>query len=242
MIGRPIIRLDAVSSTQDTVFRLVALGAGEGTTVVAGYQSGGRGRAGRAWVAPPGQALLFSILFRPQVPPHRLSPLSILVADAISTTLAREFGLDPAIKWPNDVLVGGRKLCGILIQARPGVAVAGIGLNVSIAPSELPDGATSLDTEAGYPVDRDALLHALLRAIGERYDDLLRGDLDDAMARVDARLHLKGEQVTLQDGDRTLEGRVRGVREDGALLLEVDGALRAIVSGELTRGPRPVMP
>lgn len=242
MIGRPIIRLDSVSSTQDILFRLAALGAGEGATVVARHQTTGRGRAGRTWVAPPGEALLFSVLFRPDLSPDRLSPLSILIADAIATTLADRFEIQPAIKWPNDVLVDGRKLCGILIQARPGIAVAGIGLNLSSRPDNLPEGATSLEAATGRTVNADALLNDLLGSIEVRYRELLEGGFDEAMRRVNATLHLRGEEVVLRDGDRTLQGRVQCVREDGALLLDTGGETRAIVSGELTRGPRSVKP
>lgn len=242
MIGRPIIRLDAVRSTQDVLFRLGERGAGEGTTVVARHQTGGRGRGGRAWATPPGEALLFSILLRPGLPPDRLSPLSILIADALATTVTDTLGLETRIKWPNDVLVRGRKLSGILIQSRGDMAVAGIGLNVLSRPADLPDGATSLRAETGQEVDLDHLLHLLLAAIDDRYQLLLRGDIGNLIGRVDGRLHLRGERVTLRDGDRTLLGQIIGLRDDGALLLDVDGESRAIVSGELVRGPKAAMP
>ena len=238
MIGRPIIRLDSVVSTQDLLFRLGERGAGEGTTVVARHQSGGRGRGGRAWSTPPGEALLFSVLFRPRLPPDGLTPFSILIADALATTLAEKFSIAPTIKWPNDVLVDGRKISGVLIQMRSGMAVAGIGLNVLSRRDALPEGATSLRAEAGRDIELDDLLHTLLDAIDDRYRALLFGETREAMNRVQERLYLNGEEVTLQDGDRVLRGRVRGVRDDGALLLDVGGETRAIVSGELVRGPR----
>ena len=242
MIGRPIIRLDSVSSTQDILFRLAERGAREGTTVVARHQTGGRGRAGRSWSTPPGEALLFSVLFRPELPPDRLSPLSVLVADAIAMTVQSSFAIQPTIKWPNDVLVRGRKLSGVLIQVRGGIAVAGIGLNVLSRPDGLPHGATSIHAETGRDIDLDVLLHELLHAIGDRYRSVQRNDIGPAIQRVNDRLHLRGEEVTLQDGERIIRGRVAGVRDDGALLLDVDGETRAVVSGELVRGPRPAKP
>lgn len=241
MIGRPIIRLDSVGSTQDILFRLGDLGAGEGTTVVARHQRGGRGRGDRVWSTPPGEALLFSVLFRAGLPPDRLSPFSILIADALAETVAGEFGIATTIKWPNDVLAGGRKLSGILIQARGGMAVAGVGMNVLSLPDALPEGATSLRAETGRDIDQDGLLRILLGAINDRYHALLTGDIQDAIDRVNSRLHLRDEDVVVHDGDRTLHGRVMGVRGDGALLLDVDGESRAIVSGELVRGPRAVV-
>lgn len=238
MIGRPIIRLDSVPSTQDVAFRLAAGGAVEGTTVVARHQFGGRGRAGRAWTTPPGEALLFSVLFRPDLSPVQLSPLSILISDAIGETIESGFDLQSAIKWPNDVLIDGRKISGILIQVRGRVAVAGIGLNLLSAPADLPPNATSLRNEVGGDVDADRLLSDLLDAIGERYRQLRMGDIDIIIRRVNDRLYLRGQIATLQDGDRTIVGRVEAVRDDGALLLDVDGESRAVVSGELVRGPR----
>lgn len=242
MIGRPLIRLDIVKSTQDIAFRLGERGASEGTTVVARHQTGGRGRSGRAWATPPGEALLFSVLFRPDMPPERLSPLSLLIADAVASTVRSLFSLEPRIKWPNDVLIDGRKLSGILIQVRGGMVVVGIGLNVLSAPADLPEGATSIRSESGLDVDMDALLHSLLSAIGDRYRRLLHGDTGPAIRRVEEALYLRGNEVTLQDGDRTLTGRILGLRDDGALLLDVGKETRAIVSGELVRGPRAVAP
>lgn len=239
MIGRPIIRLDEVGSTQDLVFRLGELGAPEGTVVVAGYQRAGRGRAGRTWVAPPGAALLFSALLRPAgVLP---GAFSLLVADAIAE-MASAYGLEPAVKWPNDVLVAGRKLSGVLIQVRSGMAALGIGLNVRTRPGELPEGATSLLAETGREATLAAVLADLLPLIGDRYRRAMAGDAGAAIARIEERLFLRGEMATVRDGDRVLQGRVHGVRADGALLIEVDGACRAVVAGELARGPQPLLP
>lgn len=237
MIGRPILTLDEVESTQDLAFRLGQLGAREGTVVVARYQRAGRGRAGRTWIASPGAALLFSLLLRPSgsLP----GVFSLLVADAIAETVADSYALDPRVKWPNDVLIGGRKVSGVLIQVRGGMAALGVGINVLTEASGLPEGATSLRAETGREIAPVDALARLLPAIEERYRAAMLGDAS-AVARVEARLAMRGEQVTLRDGDRVIHGRVTGLRDDGALLLDVDGALRAVVSGELVRGPRPV--
>src|SRR5690606_19748294 len=147
------------------------------------------------------------------------------------------YGLQAEIKWPNDVLINGLKLSGILIQVRNGMAVAGIGLNALSGAGDLPDGATSVRNETGEDVDLDDLLAALLASIGARYRDLQRGDIRETIERVNARLYLRDANVTLNDGDRTIQGRVIRVREDGALLLDAAGTTRAVVSGELARGP-----
>lgn len=240
MIGRPIIRLDEIGSTQDLAFRLGELGAPEGTVVVARYQRAGRGRSGRTWEAPPGAALLFSALLRPSgVLP---GAFSLLVADAIAETLAVCYALQPKIKWPNDVLVEGRKLSGVLIQIRGGIAALGIGLNVRARPDELPDGATSLLAETGREIAPQDVLNGLLPTIEDGYRRAMSGDIGSTIARIEERLFLRGEAVTLRDGERMLEGRVLGLRADGALLLETGGVARGIVSGELVRGPRPLVP
>lgn len=242
MIGRPVIRLDSVSSTQDVAFLLAERVASEGTVVLARHQRAGRGRAGRTWTEQPGDALLFSVILRPQLTPERLAPFSILLADAIAETIGSRYGLDAEVKWPNDVLINGRKLSGVLIQSRNGVAVAGIGINVRAPETRLPEGATSLYLETGEDQDADALLDALLGAIDARYADTLSGDMGEAIRRINARLYLRGEQVTINDGARERQGLVVRVRDDGALLLNTGHSDEVIVSGEMVRGPRPIRP
>jgi BirA family transcriptional regulator, biotin operon repressor / biotin---[acetyl-CoA-carboxylase] ligase len=242
MIGRPVIRLDSVSSTQDVAFLLAERGASEGTVVLTRHQRAGRGRAGRAWTDQPGDALLFSVILRPQISPGRLAPFSILLADAIAETIGSRYGLDAEVKWPNDVLINGRKLSGVLIQSRNGVAVAGIGINVRAPETRLPQGATSLFIETRRHQDADALLAALLSAIDARYADTLSGDMGEAIRRINARLYLRGEQVTIKDGAWERRGQVVRVRDDGALLLKTGHSDEVIVSGEMVRGPRPIRP
>jgi BirA family transcriptional regulator, biotin operon repressor / biotin---[acetyl-CoA-carboxylase] ligase len=242
MIGSPLIRLDSVSSTQDVVFRLAERGAPEGTTVLARYQSGGRGRAGRVWTAAPGEALLFSLLLRPPLSPDRLAPMSILVADAIAETLSSEFSLQPFIKWPNDVLLDGRKVSGVLIQARGDLAVIGVGINSLSKPEDLPDGATSIRAESGHDVNPESVFRSVVCGIEVRYRALLSGMSDALVQAVNERLWLRGREVTVSDAGQPIAGTVLRVRPDGALLLETAEGERVVVSGELTRGPRASMP
>jgi len=245
MLGRPLIRFDRVSSTMDILAELAARGAGEGTTVVANHQTQGRGRSGRAWVAPPGTALLPSVLLRPELPPASLSPLAILVADAIAAALREDYGLSALIKWPNDVLVHGRKVSGVLIQTRmfpstahPAVLV-GVGINANIPEGDLPVGGTSLIVQRGKPVDRDALMWRFLGELEARYADLRRGSLDDRWARIQPSLAMRGEPVEVIEGGSRIEGRLLGLDSTGALLLQTDAPATArVVVGDLTRGPR----
>jgi BirA family biotin operon repressor/biotin-[acetyl-CoA-carboxylase] ligase len=244
MIGRPLYRFDAVTSTQDLVLRLAELGAPEGTTVVAGYQSGGRGRAGRSWTTRRGEALLLSILLRPSVPAERFSVFSLLVGDAIATILERSFDLRPAVKWPNDVMLNARKVSGVLITTRsqpgggPRTAAVGIGINLNSSADHLPPGATSVVAETGSPVDLDAVRFALLQEIDQRYTSLNADDIDQYVHQMNRRLFLRGDQVSVDDAGRIVAGRLQAVERDGSLLLYTSEGIRRVVSGEMTRGPR----
>ena len=153
---------------------LIAADAPEGAVVAAGEQTAGRGRLGRSWVAPAGTSLLCSLQLRPTVPPDRLPELTGLVAHACTEAIQALTGLMPELKFPNDVLLEGRKVAGILAEAREGRVVAGIGVNVNIADGNLPSGletpATSLLVETGREVDRAELLVELLVRLEQRYD------------------------------------------------------------------------
>src|SRR5690242_21469608 len=127
-LGHPLIYFPALDSTNSHAAELARAGAAEGTLVTTDDQTAGRGRIGRAWKSLPGQQLALSLVLRPAFPPHFLVMASALAVAAAIETVA---GLTPAIKWPNDVLVDGRKVCGILIETSPGAAILGIGLNVN---------------------------------------------------------------------------------------------------------------
>jgi BirA family transcriptional regulator, biotin operon repressor / biotin---[acetyl-CoA-carboxylase] ligase len=137
-------------------------------------QTAGRGRLGRQWLAAPGTSLLFSINLRPAVPTHRLPELSVVAGRSCAEAIREVTGLMPGIKLPNDLLVGGRKLAGILAEARDDRVVLGIGINVNTAPDELPRDVdhepTSLLAEVGVPIDRAPLLAAILLELERRYD------------------------------------------------------------------------
>jgi BirA family biotin operon repressor/biotin-[acetyl-CoA-carboxylase] ligase len=173
-LGRPYRFVEKCESTQ----RLVDPGGAEGTTVVADLQTHGRGRLGRRWEAPAGQALLFSVLLRP-TPPMVLWPeLSLVAGDAVAAALRAETSVAAELSHPNDVLVEGRKLAGILPEASSGKVVLGIGLNVDQTveelPAETPKPPTSLRIETGREWPRAPLLAAILLELERRYDDWQR--------------------------------------------------------------------
>ena len=245
-IGRRIVRLATTASTMDDAAALAAGGEPEGTVVVAGVQTAGRGRAGRGWAAPVGTSILCSVLLRPTVAPSRLGTLPLLAGVAVAETVEAVTDRGCQLKWPNDVLIGSGKVAGVLMAARADAdrvehAIVGIGLNVNVAPDALPAGAASLLAATGRGHDLDAVLALLLRRLDAAYRAFIerggRPELDGWRRRA---LYL-GEPVAVRDGERTLRGVMRGVADDGALLLErEDGALARVVAGDLVRGPVPL--
>jgi BirA family biotin operon repressor/biotin-[acetyl-CoA-carboxylase] ligase len=169
--GRPYEHVVSTPSTQ----LLVPADASEGTLVVAEEQTAGRGRLGRRWLAPAGTSLLCSLQLRPRVPPERLPELTGVASRACAEAIAALTGLEPELKFPNDVLVAGRKVAGILAEAREERVVLGIGVNVNVPAEGLPQDverpATSLLVETGRELDRAALLVELLERLERRYDE-----------------------------------------------------------------------
>jgi BirA family transcriptional regulator, biotin operon repressor / biotin---[acetyl-CoA-carboxylase] ligase len=219
MIGTPRVHWRRTDSTNERARELASAGAPHGTLVTADEQSAGRGRQGRAWTAPPGSAVLMSLVLRE---PHELLPLAAAVATC------EAIPLECRIKWPNDVWAGGRKLAGILAEGRPqeGWAVLGIGLNVTTEefPPELRDTATSLRRE-GVEADPESLLQALLAALDRRLADE-PAELLSAWRERDA---LRGRHVRWRDG----EGIAAGIDDAGALLVETEDGRVALEAGEV---------
>jgi BirA family biotin operon repressor/biotin-[acetyl-CoA-carboxylase] ligase len=170
--GRPYVYAERCESTQ----RLLPANAAEGAVAVAEEQTEGRGRLGRRWLSPPRAGILLSLLLRPRLPPARWPELSLVAGRACAAAVAAVTELEPAIKEPNDVLIAGRKVAGILAEATEGRVVLGVGINVNLAADELPEPtATSLSIELGRPVDRVELLVALLEQLERAYDAWLIG-------------------------------------------------------------------
>jgi len=172
--GHPYLYVDVTPSTQ----RLLGDDHSEGAVAVTEEQTEGRGRLGRRWLSPPGVSLLFSILLEPPVETPRLPELSLIAGEACAGAIAAAAGVTPEIKLPNDVLISGRKVAGILAEAREGRVVLGIGVNVNVPEDELPAEvdrpATSLLVETGREIDRAELLVELLDRLERAYDDWVR--------------------------------------------------------------------
>ncbi len=218
-LGLPRLHLREVGSTNARLVALAEAGAPHGTLVTTGHQTAGRGRLGRTWVDPPGRALLMSVLVR-GLPP--VLPLRAAVA------VAAAIGPQAQIKWPNDVLVGGRKVSGVLVEGRPqrGFAVVGVGVNVAVREEDLPDAPTPAGTLGGRPEDVEPLLAGVLRALEEQLD----APVGAVLAAWRARDALDGRPVAWTDG----AGVARGVDEEGRLRVErADGTEVRLDAGEV---------
>lgn len=226
--------LNACVSTNDELLRLAEAQAPAGTIVVSETQSAGRGRLGRTWLSESGQGLLFSVLARPQLPPEIMVTLPLVAGLAVTLAL-RELGFHAGLKWPNDVLIDERKVCGILCEAQTSARgiegiIVGIGINTGAVPAEVAYRAVSIDAA----IDRLSLLAAVLKHFESLYERWEKGGLKALRAELDACDCKVNRPITVKLSDTPTVGLSRGIREDGALLLEtVDGTVHPIVCGEI---------
>jgi BirA family biotin operon repressor/biotin-[acetyl-CoA-carboxylase] ligase len=235
--------LGEVDSTQEIARRLADAGAPEGTVVVAEHQRAGRGRGGRAWLDRPGENLLFSLVLRPALNAAATPQLALLAAVAVAEAIENATALAPAIKWPNDVLLEGRKVAGILAEAASfGDAsthvILGIGLNVNQRdfPPDLAPRVTSLAQRIGHAVDRRRLLELLLERLERWYDAYLARGFTAIGPEWSRRAVTPGQTVTT--------GRLRGTAlaldRDGALLVrDGSGRTHRVVAGEVVDAAGP---
>ena len=249
LIGSEIRVLEETSSTNDEIERMLGAdvetesgaAASEGMTVFAEHQTRGRGRHGRRWASPRGKGLWFSVLLRPAWPPSAAPRTTVAASVAVVRALRELSGVDARIKWPNDVMVGGKKLAGILTELRVEggeirTAILGIGMDVNCQrkdfPTELADTVTSVRLETGRPQDRAELAARVLAALDEWYAAALTdfGKVTDEWARWSTTL---GRQLVVTVGTRRIEGLAHALDGDGALLFRKDnGQIERIWGGD----------
>jgi BirA family biotin operon repressor/biotin-[acetyl-CoA-carboxylase] ligase len=206
-------------------------GAPAGVVAVADHQTAGRGRLGRTWVAPPGASLLTSVLLRPRLPVEQRHLLVTAAGLAMAEAIEATTGVVAGMKWPNDLLVDDRKLCGVLAEAAADALVVGLGVNVewTDVPAELTEIATACNLEGGRPVDRRDLLDAFLAVYVQRL-----ADLNGARRDYEARLVTLGRHVRVEQAHRTLVGVARGIDDAGRLLVAPDGGdVEAVAVGDV---------
>jgi len=247
-VGREIICLREIDSTNTHAFKLAEAGAAEGTVVLADAQTAGKGRLGRTWLSPPGVNLYCSVILRPPIAPLAACQLTFLSVVAVARAVEKCTSLTPEIKWPNDLLVSGKKVCGLLNEMNAeteqvNFVVLGIGVNVNMSADQLGEGlrhpATSLMEEEGSPVNRVIFTRTLLGELDDLYDLFLREGEGPVREEWLRRSDLRGRGLTVVMGERVLKGVARGVDEFGALLVELaDGSVERVLTGDVTLEPR----
>lgn len=242
-LGRRVLYFPVLDTTMDVARREAQAGAPEGLLVLAEEQRAGRGRYGRRWEAPFASSILASLLLRPTfLPPERAFLLTALSALSIAEAVEEETGRSCALKWPNDVLLQGRKVCGILVEvegAATGLewAIIGWGLNVNVdfRDSELAGRAISLAEAAGRPLPRLPLLMACLERMETHYEALRAGRGEEIWAAWRARLSMLGRPVEITSPEGTFSGLALDVAPDGTLLVRrTDGRLERVRAGDVT--------
>lgn len=242
VFGRVLEYHERVGSTNDVILDMAEQAAPHGTVCLADEQSAGRGRRGYGWFSPPGCGIWASVLLRTRLSAARTPPLTLCAAAAVARVLEPAAGEPVKIKWPNDLLMGGRKVAGILAESRilsgdEPVIVIGMGINVNQTreqfPDELSGSATSLRIESGRPVGREALFLAILDAFESAYGYFLANGTVSFFAEVDARLAWRGLAVEA-DSPAGAAGRVSRIDEEGGLVLDrQEGGPLVIRSGSI---------
>jgi BirA family biotin operon repressor/biotin-[acetyl-CoA-carboxylase] ligase len=244
VFGRTLHVLAHTTSTNDDLKALAARGVPEGTVVLADQQTHGRGRQGRTFASPAGVGIYLSVLLRPTIALEQLPQLTLVAAVATADVITAVCGLPVALKWPNDVEVGGKKVAGILTEAvlragEPAVVIIGIGINVNTTLAQLPpalhERVTSLALASGAPVSRPQLIPRLLSSLEDCYDTFQQSGMAAIILRWQDYGRLHGRAVQFSEGPEILSGHAIGLDADGALVVQkADGTRHRIISGDVT--------
>ena len=229
-----VLRFESLPSTNTELARMASEGAAEGVAILADEQTAGRGRLQREWLSPKGAGLYFSILLRPLIPVDQWPLITFMTALAVGDALQEAAGLRTDIKWPNDLLSGERKICGILAEAieTPAGRAVIVGIGINLTPGAFPE-ATSVLEATGVQPDREAILAALLRALSRWYS--LLGEREKIVAAWSSRSsYATGRMVQVKNGDEAWQGTTCGVEPDGALRLRTsNGEVKLIRAGDV---------
>lgn len=241
VVGKKVFLFESIDSTNSCARALGDAGTAEGAVVAAEYQTDGRGRLGRSWIAEPGTSLLFSVLLRPPITVETSGLLTLYASAAIAKAVEDSTGLKVECKWPNDLLLRGKKFCGILIensfqQSGLSYSVIGAGINVNQPelPAEISEKATSLSREAGKTLDRDKILLRTLTELDAMYGAVRRGDFDDAVSEWTKRCSMFGKTITVQEHDSAVSGVAVRLNRDGGLVILTQLGERTIYAGDVS--------
>ncbi|ADZ09014.1 biotin/acetyl-CoA-carboxylase ligase [Methanobacterium lacus] len=240
-MGHDIHYFNEVDSTNEVAKYLAEEGAEDGTVVVAEIQNKGKGRRGKTWISPPG-GIWMSVILRPEIPPHRASQLTLVTGVVVAKTIKEELNIDVGIKWPNDILIGKKKVCGILTEVnatldKVNYLVVGIGIDMNVdvpmLPSDLQKGATSLKNELNTEINGALLVQRFLQNFENIYNDFKDGKFPEILDEWRAMSSTIGTSVEVRTRGKRVQGYAVGINKEGILIIEMeDGSLRKMISGE----------
>jgi len=239
IIGKNVYYFEKISSTNFFAKELANKNVNNGTIVVSDTQTQGRGRKDRTWFSPKG-GLWFSVILYPDIQPYKSMMLTMAASLSVAEGIKKTIGITPRIKWPNDLLINGKKICGILteIDAEPdkiNFAVIGIGINVNNTLNKnLEKYATTLNKEHGSNVSRVNLLKSILKSFDENYMKLQENRYDEIRKNWLMLSQITGKTIRITDGKKSTKGVVKNIDEDGALILDVNCKITRVLSGDLT--------
>lgn len=242
-VGKQVVYEPVVDSTNNKAKRLAEEGAGHGTLVLADQQSQGKGRRGRSWSTPPGTAVAMTVIVRPGMRPEQASMLTLIMGLAVASACRSLFELDAQIKWPNDIVIGGKKLCGILTEMSAEMneihyLVIGTGINVNMEefPMEIRDTATSLCLELGKKVRRADVIQRCLEYFEQYYDVFMETENLSRLQKLYNQLLVsRDRQVRVLTPGNEYQGISRGINDKGELLVEREnGKTEAVYAGEVS--------
>jgi len=244
VIGSHILHLSEVASTQNIADKMASEGAAEGTCVIAEKQTSGRGRMGRNWASPFKDGVYISVILRPNLKPVHIIQIPLVAGVALVRAIRKTTDLSPGIKWPNDILIEGRKVAGILTEVNCDIdtvhyIVLGMGINVNTRqtalPEEVKDIATSLSQECGREVNRVGFLKQLLSELESVYDEFVTDGFQSIGKQWMQYNNTIGSLVTVNDGQSILEGKAVGIDDDGFLLVQTaDGQTQRVISADVS--------
>jgi BirA family transcriptional regulator, biotin operon repressor / biotin---[acetyl-CoA-carboxylase] ligase len=242
-IGKRMTFLESVGSTNDAACAEAEKGAPEGTVVVAEEQTAGRGRLRRRWHSPSGLGIWMSVVLRPEVGSETAPGMTLCASVAVAKAVRSLYPVDVSLKWPNDVMVKGKKLCGILTEMKASrrnvdFVVCGIGMNVNQTPEDFPvelrEGAVSIMMATGKRVDRAELLAAMLEHLEEQYRKFCREGVASSLDEWRSMCPLFGKRVRIKGRREAVEGIFFNIDDNGALVLRLDSGIhRSFLAGDV---------
>jgi BirA family biotin operon repressor/biotin-[acetyl-CoA-carboxylase] ligase len=243
IFGKKIYSYRKVGSTNMLGYRLAETEAEEGTLIVADEQTKGKGRMGRSWYSPPRLGLWMSLILRPDIPPFKAPGLSICAGLALAQAIKEMTGIEAKIKWPNDCLIDGKKVGGILLELsaeldRINFVIVGIGVNVNHSAKDfsksLDQTATSIKIKLGKDTSRLALLTSFLEKFERIYLDFKKNGLSSQREMIKSFSSLLGEKVTVKFGKEKIEGTAEDIDDNGSLVIKAKKGKRVVTAGEVT--------